>query len=99
MLELLRVQAATQDAGPFVCYADKSNPHKKWGRAVHAAGIDPITVHDLRRTGITRALLDNMPVTVVKDLAGHGKADTTMRFYKGIKKRDLRDAVKRRRHA
>lgn len=91
---LRRLQVQTlQDGGPFARFADKSNLHKKWARIVAEAGIEHITVHDLRRTGITRALLDNMPVVVVKDLAGHQEIETTMRYYKGIKKRNLRDAV------
>ena len=40
-----------------------------------------------------------MPVVVVKDLAGHEKIETTMRYYKGFKKRDLRAAVEKRRKA
>lgn len=92
--KLRRLQAMTlRDGGPFTRYADRSNLHKKWTEVVKHAEIEHITIHDLRRTGITRALLDNMPITVVKDLAGHHKIETTMRYYKGIKKRNLREAV------
>ena len=68
----------------------------KGSNSLRDAEIEHITIHDLRRKGITRALLDNMPITIVKDLAGHQKIETTMRYHKGIKKRDLREAVSNR---
>lgn len=98
MANLFKLKVQTlQVGGPFTQHSNRSNLHKKWERIIAKAEIDPITVHDLRRTGITRALLDNVPITVVKDLAGHQKIETTMKYYKGVKKRDLRDALKRRR--
>lgn len=91
----LRFESAGR-AGPFAVYADKSNFHKRWGKIIEDAGIEALAPHDLRRTGITRALLDNVPITVVTDLAGHKNITTTMRYYKGIKRRDLRAAIERR---
>ncbi len=88
-----------QDGGPSARFADKSNLHKMWARIVAEAGIEHITVRDLRRTGITRTLLDNMPVVVVNARPGHQEIETTMRYYKGIKKRNLRDVVANRRKA
>lgn len=45
--------------GPFTPYGDKSNLQRTWSRMVNDAGIPEITRHDLRQTGIARALLDN----------------------------------------
>ena len=83
-------------AGPFAPFRDKSNTHKKWKRVVVAAAIPSVTFHDLRRTGITRALLDGMPPVVVKELAGHRSLSTTMQYYVEVTKRDIRDAVRNR---
>lgn len=100
MGKLRRLQAMTlQAGGPFRCFADRSNLRKKWKRIVADAGIEPITVHDLRRTGISRALLDGMPLAAVKKLAGHRSITTTERYYLGVGKQALRDAVKRRKAA
>lgn len=66
---------------------------------IEDAGIPAITVHDMRRTGISRALLGNMPCTLVQRLAGHKSIATTMRHYAEVSKRDLRDAVAKYRKA
>lgn len=93
---LRRLQARTlKDGGPFVAYRDKSNVNKKWHAVVNAAGIPAITLHDLRRTGITRALLGNMPPVAVQKLAGHAKIETTMQYYVEVSKADLRAAVEK----
>ncbi len=93
---LRRLQAKTlQDGGPFVAYQDKSNLAKKWDRVVEDAGIPAVTRHDLRRTGITRALLAGMPPVAVQRIAGHAKITTTMDYYVEVEKQDLRDAMKR----
>ncbi|UCE61275.1 MAG: site-specific integrase [Phycisphaerales bacterium] len=93
---LRRLQAMTlQDGGPFLAYGDRSNFAKKWNEVVEAADIPPITRHDLRRTGITRALLAGVPPAVVQELAGHKDIKTTMRYYAQVSRQDLRDAVSR----
>lgn len=46
---------------------------------------------------MTPAPLDNTPIVVVKHLAGHEQMDTTIRYYQGIKKRSLGEAVQNRR--
>ena len=53
-------------------------------------------MHDLARTGITRALLDGLAATVERDPAGHSKVETTMRYDKGVKAPDLREALQER---
>ena len=91
---LRRLQAQTlQAGGPFVAFSDRSNLHKKWLAIVAKAEIDPATVHDLRRTGITRALLGNMPPAAVQKLAGHRNINTTMMYYVEVDRADLRAAA------
>lgn len=96
LADLHKLKAKTlQDGGPFVAFRDKSNLHKKWARIIKAAEIPAVTIHDLRRTGITRALLAGMPSVVVQKLAGHKSITTTVKYYTEVSKADLREAVKR----
>jgi len=62
---------------------------------VKDAGIPHFTYHDLRRTGITRALLAGVPPITVQRLAGHREITTTMRHYAQVNNQDLRDGVER----
>ena len=95
VLRQLQVQTL-QDGGPFVQYRSKSSTHRRrWQAIVQAAGIPTITVHDLRRTGITRALLAGVPPITVQRLAGQADIKTTMRFYAEVSKQDLRDGMAR----
>lgn len=98
--DLRKLQVQTlQDGGPFVSYRDKSNLQRKWTVIVEDAEIPHITVHDLRRTGITRALLSNMAPITVQRLAGHKDIKTTMRYYVKVSDQDLRDAVEKLRRS
>lgn len=97
-LRKLQVQTL-QDGGPFVAYADGSSTAKKRNRILKAAGIPPITIHDLRRTGITRALLAGVPPITVQKLAGHKDIKTTMRYYAQVNFDDLRAGVEKQRAA
>lgn len=100
LADLHKLKAKTlQDGGPFVAYRDSSNLHKKWCRIIAATEIPPVTIHDLRRTGITRALLAGMPSVVVQKLAGHKDIKTTVKYYTGVSKADLREALKRMHNA
>lgn len=89
-LRRLKVQTL-QDGGPFV--SGNSRLCEKWARMLKDAGIPYISRHDLRRTGITRALLNNMPPVTVQEMAGHANIATTMEYYCQVSQRDLRDAV------
>lgn len=94
LADLRRLQAMTLHlGGPFRRYADNPNFSRRWNRVLALADIPPISRHDLRRTGISRALLAGMPVTVVMRLAGHKNMATTQKYYTEVSKGDLRAAV------
>lgn len=98
--DLRRLQVQTlQAGGPFTIYADKSNTAKKRDAILKDAQIPAITIHDLRRTGITRALLANVPPVTVQRIAGHRDIKTTMQYYAQVNTQDLRDGVERVRAA
>ena len=100
LADLRKLQIQTlQDGGPFLAYRDKANLARRCARIVKAAGIEPISRHDLRRTGITRALLAGMPVTAVQKIAGHKSLTTTAKFYLEVNRDDLRAAVLKLRQA
>lgn len=98
LADLRRLQASTlQDGGPFVAYANPSTTTDKRLAIVKDAEIPYVTYHDLRRTGITRALLAGVPPITVQRLAGHRNIETTMRYYAQVDTQDLRDGVERAR--
>ncbi len=88
-----------QEDGPFVAYANAANTNWKRKKIVAQAMIPPIAIHDLRRTGITRALLAGVPTVVVQKLAGHRDINTTLRYYTRVNVDDLRAGVERQRAA
>ena len=94
--ELQRLKAMTMmDGGPFNCFAKNQNANDKWKRMIAKTWIPPVTMHDLRRTGISRALAAGMPVVPVMRLAGHHKIETTMRYDTQVSRDDMRKAVER----
>ncbi len=96
--DLRRLQVQTQViGGPFVAYGAKrsSTTTDRRFAIVKDAGIPHFTYHDLRRTGITRALLAGVPPITVQRLAGHREITTTMRHYAQVNNQDLRDGVER----
>ncbi|MCZ6651518.1 MAG: tyrosine-type recombinase/integrase [Planctomycetota bacterium] len=98
--DLRKLQVQTlQDGGPFLVYADGSSTAKKRIRILNVAGIPSITIHDLRRTGITRALLAGVPPITVQKLAGHMDIKTTMHYYAQVNFDDLRAGVEKQRAA
>lgn len=93
-----RLQAQTlQDGGPFVGLAD--NLGRMWGRIVREAGIEPITMHDLRRTYVTRLIRASVPLPTVQKLAGHANITTTIEHYNEVSTDDLRAGVAKLREA
>ncbi len=98
--DLQRLQASTlQDGGPFVAHAKQTTATDRRLAIVRDAGIPHFTYHDLRRTGITRALLAGVPPITVQRLAGHRNIATTMRYYVQVNNQDLPDGVEKARLA
>jgi site-specific recombinase XerD len=61
-----------------------------WRPAVLRAGFDPeeITPHSARVSGITAALLQDVPLQDVQDFAGHQRPDTTLRYFRARQRLD-----------
>ena len=89
---LRRLQAQTlQAGGPFIGMG--SNLGRQWGRIVRNARVKPISLHDLRRTYITRLIGAGVPLPTVQKLAGHANIQTTLKYYNWVSDGDLREAV------
>jgi len=90
---LRRLQAMTlQQGGPFIGIRKKLTG--TWKRILDRAGIETLTIHDLRRTYVARLIRAGVPLPSVQKLAGHADIQTTLRYYNWVSDRDLREAVK-----
>lgn len=64
----------------------EGRPHSRFSvyliikRCLAAAGLNDVTVHDLRSTFVTQSLTSGMELTAVKDIAGHHSIQTTMGY-------------------
>jgi integrase len=76
-LELLRVREFTPGDMPFQ-FADFK---RSWTTAKRIAGIDDLHFHDLRRTAITRWIIQGNPIALAGKIAGHTNIETTMKHY------------------
>lgn len=95
---LRRLQAKTlQEGGPFIGLND--NLGRKWGLIRRKAEVEDVSIHDLRRTYVTRLIRAGVPVPHVQELAGHANAETTLTYYNQTTQHDLRDAVAKLRKA
>jgi len=54
---------------------------RSWTTAKRIAGIDDLHFHDLRRTAITRWILQGQPIALAGKIAGHTNIETTMKHY------------------
>lgn len=91
---LLRLKAQTlQAGGPFIGMA--GNLSRQWCRIRRQAGLDDITLHDCRRTYVTRLILAGVSLPTVQKLVGHADVKTTLRYYNWVSTKDLRDGVKK----
>jgi integrase/recombinase XerD len=60
------------------------------------AEIDkPLTPHILRHTYCTNLRDNGTDITLIKELAGHSDIQTTAKYYLGVSKQALRDAVRK----
>jgi integrase/recombinase XerD len=55
----------------------------------------PLTPHILRHTYCTNLRDNGTDITLIKELAGHQDIQTTAKYYLGVNKQSLRDAVRR----
>ncbi len=75
--ELYRVREFTSGEMPFP-FADFK---RSWATAKKIAGIEDLHFHDLRRTAITRWILQGQPIALAGKIAGHTNIETTMKHY------------------
>lgn len=85
---LRRLKVQTQQAGgPFVGMGETLS--RRWGRLRKKAGAKDITIHDLRRTFVTRLIRAGVPLPTVQRLAGHASIQTTLKHYNQVNIGDL----------
>ena len=91
--ERLAAGEAWQDHG-FVFVDELGRPWhpeavtKAWRRAVAAASVPPIRLHDARHTAATLLLRAAVPVKVVSQRLGHADVAITMRVYQRVTRQD-----------
>ena len=89
---LLKMKARTlQDGGPFCGMASSRN--EQWRAIRTYAEVRGVTIHDLRRTCITRWIRAGMPLPTIKKLAGHADIQTTLKYYYWFGDEDLSAAA------
>ena len=66
---------------------------KTIGAACKRAKIEPVTMHDLRRTFSTRCAVSGMPMVMLKDLLGHSSMEVTAKYYVHVRQQDLAEAL------
>ena len=75
-----------QTGKPFV------DIHNSFSTVLELANIKNLRFHDLRHTVATRLVEKGIDLVVVKEILGHSKIDTTMRYAHAVPKRKL-DAI------
>jgi integrase/recombinase XerD len=75
---------------------DRNDLSKYFKALKWKAGIDkPLTPHLLRHTYCTNLRDNGTDITLIKELAGHQDIQTTAKYYLGVSKQALRDAVRK----
>ena len=67
------------------------NVRKPWLELIKQAGIQHVTLHDLRRTYASALLEQDVHLTVISNMLGHKSTKTTER-YLGVSQTSLRKA-------
>lgn len=76
---------------------DRDDLSKYFKALKYKAGIDkPLTPHILRHTYCTNLRDNGTDITLIKELAGHQDIQTTAKYYLGVSKQSLRDAVRKK---
>lgn len=78
--ELRLVREFTPGDRPFP-FADFK---RSWTTAKRLAGIEDLHFHDLRRTAITRWIMQGNPIALAGKIAGHTQLQTTMKHYTSV---------------
>ena len=63
--------------------------------AARRAGLEPLTVHDLRRTFATRCATAGMPMPQLAEILGHSSTQVTSQYYVHVRMLDLSRALGR----
>ena len=93
MLRKLQPQTL-RDGGPFRSFNGHNMPDV-FKRIVKKAGVEPCTIHDLRRTFCTDLARLGVNQLVVQRLAGHAASSTTARYYQRVDDSMKRDAIEK----
>jgi len=65
---------------------------REWGKAIKAAGVPDLILHDLRRSGIRNLINAGVPETVAMKISGHRTA-SVFRRYAIVSTEDIRKAM------
>ena len=71
---------------PYVIISEKkqgyhlSKPKKAWARLTKSANLEGLRIHDLRHTNASVALMEKVPLEVIRKRLGHKSIHTTMRY-------------------
>jgi integrase len=68
-------------------------PAPLWKHITKVAGLPDITIHDLRRTFITRLRRANVPLEVAMALSDHRDIKTVLESYRAVEDEDMRKAL------
>jgi len=91
---LLKLKARTlKDGGPFCGMA--VSRHEQWRAIRRLTEVKCVTIHDLRRTCITRWIRAGMPLPTVKKLAGHSSIQTALKYYYWFGDEDMSTAAEK----
>ncbi len=100
-LPLPAVAVALLQALPRLAGDDRVFPvhlrivQRAWKRICEAAGIEGATIHDVRRSAITRMVGDGADIGRVAKLAGHRDVDLTLNVYSHPETDSLRETIEK----